>query len=85
MSIYGPRYEHYCTECFFLGQHENFDLYYCEQGRKRPTVLAVYEEEDEVRDLSGSAKRVQYVSGLSSEFPALDVARTLARTMGLLK
>lgn len=33
-----PRYKHDCDKCVYLGQHENYDLYYCEQSGL-PTVI----------------------------------------------
>lgn len=34
-----PRYEHDCESCYFLGQHEDADLYACCMG-KTATVIA---------------------------------------------
>jgi hypothetical protein len=37
------RYSHHCTDCVFLGQFQEFDLYYCSAPRSNhPTVLAVF-------------------------------------------
>lgn len=47
-----PRYNNYCKECEYLGQYEEFDLYYCSQGGL-PTVIARYGEEE------------KYISGMN--------------------
>jgi len=49
------RYQHDCSACTFLGQHNDADLYFCSQGGKFPTVIARYSDE-------GS----DYQSGLSA-------------------
>lgn len=34
-----PRFEHDCTACTFLGEHENCDVYACDQGGTFPTII----------------------------------------------
>lgn len=36
-----PRYEHDCEQCVYLGQEDDFDLYYCNKI-SIPTVIARY-------------------------------------------
>jgi len=38
------RYIHNCDECIFLGQYENFDLYYCEKNI--PIIISRYDNDD---------------------------------------
>jgi len=68
------RYTHDCPRCHFLGQHQDQDLYFCEQGQ-RPTVIARF-----------SSKPSDYESGIYGSFSdgALAVARQTAQTRGLL-
>jgi hypothetical protein len=38
-----PRYEHDCTDCVYLGQHSEYDLYWCPQRTLGyPTLIARY-------------------------------------------
>lgn len=69
------RYQHDCSRCHFLGQHENKDLYCCNQGMLGPTVIA--RNSDEPSD---------YESGMYGAFSdgALSRARRLAQAKGLL-
>jgi hypothetical protein len=48
-----PRYPHNCSSCVPLGEHEEYDLYFCKQGGVMDTVIARYGVDGE------------YVSGLS--------------------
>lgn len=52
-----PRYKHDCESCVYLGQHNEYDIYFCEQPMvNRPTVIARWS--DEGRDyLSGMPTR----------------------------
>jgi hypothetical protein len=69
-----PRFTHSCPNCTFLGRFNEFDLYYCPQGRL-PTVLARY-----------GNYGPEYQSGMeSTELPALAEARRRALEKGLLK
>jgi len=36
------RYEHDCANCIPLGEFEEYDLYFCDQGGVAPTVIARY-------------------------------------------
>lgn len=66
-----PRFQHDCDNCIYLGQHEEYDLYYCTQGGDWPTVIARYGDE-------GS----EYTSGLKIEIDAvLNIAKTRAVQM----
>ncbi len=38
-----PRYEHDCTACVFLGQYNEYDLYFCPH---EPTLIARRSSED---------------------------------------
>lgn len=68
------RYEHDCPHCTFLGQFEEFDLYYCMQAMRLPTVIA-----------RRSSDGPDYVSGFSfvSHIPALQEAYNRAEAAGL--
>lgn len=48
-----PRFKHDCDSCKFLGNYEDYDLYFCEQGGD-PTIVARYGNKGE-----------QYQSGMS--------------------
>ena len=68
----------HCKSCVFLGNFEGteqdcYDLYFCPQG-SLPTVLARY----------GNAAS-EYVSGMSSQLPALKEAVRRARELGHVK
>ena len=73
-----PKHPHHCTECVFLGAHiyESVwhDLYYCEQSRNMPTVIARYGPEGD------------YISGMQfvNHYPQLKVAEHFAQQKGLL-
>jgi hypothetical protein len=69
----GPRYQHDCDKCAFLGQDANYDLYFCSQG-SLPTVIARYGDDaqeymsglqlaDHIDQL-GEAKRRSVAKGL---------------------
>jgi len=36
------RYQHDCDCCVALGEHEEYDLYFCKQGGFEDTVIARY-------------------------------------------
>ena len=59
-----PRYQHTCSECRYLGEYNEYDLYYCPQSGVFPTVLARY-----------GNKGSEYTSGMQSDHPALVEAR----------
>ena len=71
-----PRFQHDCTICTFLGQYNEFDLYFCPQGGRIPTVIARYGDDGP-----------EYQSGLipASVLPELQEARKRAIDKGLLK
>jgi hypothetical protein len=75
MNETAPRYEHECEGCIYLGQWNKFDLYYCPQGGRLPTVLARYGDRGE-----------EYNSGLAlaENMPQLGEARRRAIAAGLL-
>jgi hypothetical protein len=64
------RYDHDCEACTFLGQYNQYDLYYC---HSEPTVIARYANE-------GAA----YTSGLSSDHHALIEAKKRASEKGFI-
>jgi len=37
-----PRYEHTCSCCAYLGHEGEYDLYFCAQGGRLPTIVARY-------------------------------------------
>ena len=71
-----PRYEHDCSSCYFLGQYEEYDLYYCDQTFLNfPTVIARFGDDGP-----------DYTSGLAlATQPPLSEAKRRAIQMGLLK
>lgn len=42
------RHQHDCDKCISLGEHNEYDLYYCEQGGL-PTVIARFGPEGEYK------------------------------------
>ena len=71
-SFVSTRFEHDCKRCAFLGQYEEYDLYFCPQNGI-PTVIARYGDE-------GS----EYTSGLNSSTIALVEAQVRAEMAGML-
>ncbi len=71
-----PRYLHDCTRCVFLGQWQEYDLYYADHGGLPDTVIARYGDDGP-----------EYTSGLSLVplVPALAEAKRRAMEKGLLK
>lgn len=72
-AIAPPRYKHDCERCVHLGQHEEFDLYYCEQGGGMPTLVARWSD-------SGP----DYTSSFHATTPALNEARRIAIELELI-
>ena len=67
------RYIHDCQKCIFLGQFNEFDLYFC-GGTAYNTVIARYGDDGP-----------DYLSGMFSIDPNLEEAKKRARELGLLK
>ena len=69
------KYTHDCEHCIPLGEYENHDLYYCDQGL-RPTVIARYGNEG-----------WDYRSGMEAVAidPVLKKAYDRAKAKGLIK
>lgn len=65
--LLAARYQHDCSRCLYLGQFEEYDLYYCEQVIGGQTVLARYGNE-------GS----EYLSGIHSTLEPLQEAQIRA-------
>lgn len=68
-----PRYKHDCKRCVFLGRHERYDLYFCDQGGGLPTVIARY-----------SSDGPDYISGLHNTVAPLKEAYVRAVATGLI-
>jgi hypothetical protein len=67
------RYQHDCDECKPLGQHDEFDLYYCDQ-HGMPTVIARFGEDGD------------YMSGMCfANSGPLKEARTRAIVLDYIK
>ena len=68
------RYGHDCNECTFLGQFNEYDLYFCPQGT-RPTVIARW-----------SSNGPDYISGMALVIisPVLAEAYNRAKDLGLV-
>ena len=68
------RYEHDCDRCIALGEHEEADLYFCEQAGD-PTIIARY-----------GSDGPDYTSGLifANSDKHLKVAKERAKQRGLL-
>lgn len=62
-----PRYVHDCEQCKFLGLYEEYDLYFCDQNKFGPTVVARYGDEGD-----------EYTSGLHMHTQALIEAEVRA-------
>jgi hypothetical protein len=69
------RYEHDCDHCKALGEFQEADLYFCEQGGVEPTVIARYSDDGP-----------DYSSGMvfASVHPALGEAKRRAIEAGYL-
>lgn len=67
----GIRYDHDCEECVFLGQVDQYDVYFCPN---EPTILSRWGNEGP-----------EYNSGLTSEQPAIVQGRKWAVERGLIK
>lgn len=75
MPVSTPRYEHDCDRCVYLGQHQEHDLYYCEQDAAGRTLVARY----------GSDGSDYYSSGIAlAIIQPLVEARRLATEYGLI-
>jgi hypothetical protein len=71
-----PRYNHDCDKCVFLGEYEEYDLYFCGQGTLlTSTVIARYSNNGE-----------DYTSGIdfATHYPPLIEAKSRAIEKGLL-
>lgn len=69
-----PRYIHDCKECIYLGQKDEYDLYFCNQGGLLNTVIARFGNEGP-----------DYISGMSfSDKEPLKTAKELAKKQNLL-
>lgn len=76
-----PRYTHDCTNCNFLGQYKEFDLYVCAVGKKISTVIARYSSNGPDY-ASGLGFAKEYRKGMYRECKdiiALALAEALAR------
>ena len=81
-----PRYTHDCTNCTFLGQHKEFDLYVCAVGKNITTVIARYSS-DGPDYVSGLSFAVNYRMGMfkrSKDISALEKALTRAEKLGFV-
>lgn len=69
-----PRYKHDCSKCYFLGHHNEYDLYFCPEQVTGPTVIARY-------GIDGD-----YCSGMSfaETIEPLGIAKQRAIDCGLL-
>jgi hypothetical protein len=72
-----PRYRHDCEDCKPLGQFEQYDLYFCEQGfnGQLNTVIARF-----------SDRGADYISGLcfADQIPAIGEAKKRAEAQGYI-
>ncbi len=66
------RYEHDCSACQPLGEHEEFDLYFC--SAHHPTVIARF----------GEGPRYYSGLGAADRIPSLGEARERAVQAGLI-
>ena len=73
-----PKYQHDCDDCVYLGLYIDgsgtYDLYFCVQGGKMPTVIARWGDEPS-----------HNMSGLGLVLTPLKVAVNRAIQRGLLK
>jgi hypothetical protein len=69
-----PRYNHDCDKCTYLGQYEEYDLYFC--SKFLPTVIARYGNDGPL-----------YTSGMALRkfVPPLQEAYERACELGLVK
>jgi hypothetical protein len=54
------RFIHDCENCLFVGQFQEYDLYFCDQGGFSPTVIARY-----------GSDGPEYTSGINFSHPVL--------------
>ena len=81
-----PRYTHDCTNCTFLGQHKEFDLYVCAVDKKINTVIARYSS-DSPDYISGLTFAINYRMGMfkrDKNISALEKALTRAEKLGFV-
>lgn len=67
------RYKHDCDKCKPLGQFDEYDLYFCNQGGRISTVIA--RDGDEESD---------YISGLHVNLFQLKIAQAMAIELGYM-
>lgn len=68
------RHKHDCERCVYLGQHDEYDLYYCEQNAGSATLVARWSDDGP-----------DYVSGLEQlNHPAIARAHEYATALELI-
>lgn len=73
-----PRYEHDCRSCRYLGQWNEFDLYYCPQQGLQTVVARFGKDGDYASGWVG-------IEPGAKASPALVVARSVAEVTGVSK
>ena len=69
-----PRYNHDCKKCTFLGEFEEYDLYFCSRG-EHSMIIAKYGDDDYFRGLASES---------FSKIEVLEIAKCRAIEQGLL-
>lgn len=79
-----PEHEHDCGVCMFLGNFDGYDLYYCTQDTKFPTIIARW---GRGADYLSGATIAEYVnindSAFKEQYVALRVAYLIAKDLDL--
>lgn len=70
-----PRHAHDCENCLFLGVHEEYDLYFCEQAAGGNTLVARY-----------GSSGPDYISGIAfaNSHPGIAAAKRIASDLELV-
>ncbi len=81
------RYTHDCAGCTFLGQWQEYDLYFCLQFGKIPTVIARYGDEgrEYISGLKFAEPGLNLLTGKVETFEPLAAAKRIAIEQGLLE
>ena len=88
LAAHGPRYEHDCKVCVFLGQCGDDDLYFCPPGEHNPSGSLVARSSDNGADFASQAAEIlqellEFDSRVLSRRP-LTIAYHLAQAKGLI-
>jgi len=80
------RYQHDCNLCKFMGQYDEYDLYYCNSALGGETVIARWGNDgpDYHSGLALAEPHVNLITGKVGVCEPLAAARLCARMLGLM-